>query len=298
MVGTGPIFIGGLSYSGKTYLRLMLLANPNLMITRRTKMWTRYYNRFGDLGTDENFERCLQIMMQAKHIQDLQPDPDRIRREFWQGAPTYGRLFALFHAHHAESAGRPRWGDQLGRVEAFADPIFAAYPNAKMIHMVRDPRARTAESLISSRYRRAKLGWETAAWRWSARLAKRNAGRYPDRYQIIHFEALLGSPEETMRQVCGFIDESFLPSMLTVENVPGLPHGINPSENGGEIDTIFNNREVALLQAGAGKEMAAFDYHPRPLTLSVEDYIALPTVDGPLNLAGQALWWLQEGRNF
>lgn len=290
-MGTGPIFIGGLSYSGKTYLRLMLLAHPNLMITRHTKMWTRYYGRFGDLAEKKNFERCLETMLQAKQIKALQPDPERIRREFWQGKPTYAALFALFHAHYAEQVGKPRWGDQLGQIERYADPIFAAYPAAKMIHMVRDPRPRTAESLATSRYRRAKLGWETAAWRRSIRLAARNNSLYADRYQIIYYEELLSCPEETMRKVSAFLGESFVPEMLTVENVPGLPHGT--TANG---SNLASNREIALLQNGVGQEMLTHNYLPQPLHFSIKDYITLPIIDWPLHIAGQTLWWAKEGR--
>ena len=137
----GPIFIGGLAFSGKTQMRLMLSSHPNIAMTRRTYMWTRFFNRYGDLGHSENFERCLTALMQQKHIRVLEPDPDRIRREFWQDAPTYARLFALIHKHYAERLGKPRWGDQLGFVERFAAPIFSALPSAKMIHMIRDPRA-------------------------------------------------------------------------------------------------------------------------------------------------------------
>lgn len=288
---TGPIFIGGLSYSGKTYLRLMLLAHPNLMITRHTKMWPRYYSRFGNLADEKNFERCLEKMLQAKQIQTLCPDPERIRREFWQGPPTYARLFALFHAHHAAQVGKPRWGDQLGQIEVYADAIFAAYPTAKMIHMVRDPRERTAESLVTSRYRRAKLGWETAAWRRSVHLAARNGNKYTGRYLIIHYEDLLSYPEEMLRKVCTFLNESFVSQMLTVDGIPGL-HG----STGNGSNSQATDRELALLQSSVGNEMMAHSYLPRPLHLSVKDYISLPLIDWPLNLAGQALWWAHEGR--
>lgn len=291
-MGTGPIFIGGLSYSGKTYLRLMLLAHPNLMITRHTKMWPRYYGRFGHLANEKNFERCLETMLRAKQIQTLHPDPKRIRREFWQGPPTYAHLFALFHAHHAEQAGKPRWGDQLGQIETYADAIFAAYPAAKMIHMVRDPRPRTAESVATSRYRRAKVGWETAAWRRSVHLAVRNNSKYADRYQVVYYEDLLSYPEEMMRKVCAFLNESFVPQMLTVEGVPGLPQGI--TTNG--TSDLVTNREIALLQSSVSKEMMDHNYLPQPLHLSIKDYISLPIIDWPLNLAGQALWWAKEGR--
>src|SRR5262245_50478355 len=113
----GPIFIGGLAHSGKTELGLMLSAHPNIVLTRRTYMWTRFYNRYGDLNRSDNFERCLTAMLRHKYMQVLEPDPERIRQEFWQGPPTYTRLFALFQEHYAERVGKPRWADQLGFIE-------------------------------------------------------------------------------------------------------------------------------------------------------------------------------------
>ena len=104
----GPIFIGGLDRSGKTLLRLSLSAHPNLALTRRTYLWPRFFNRYGDLSRGDNFERCLRAMLQRKPIQVLQPDAERIRREFWQGEASYARLFALLHQHYAERQGKPR----------------------------------------------------------------------------------------------------------------------------------------------------------------------------------------------
>lgn len=104
---TGPIFIGGLANTGKTELRLMLEAHPHLCFTRRTYMWTRFYERFGDLGRPENLEKCLTAMLAHEPIRQLQPDLARIRAEFAQASPTYARLFGLFHAHHAVRMGKP-----------------------------------------------------------------------------------------------------------------------------------------------------------------------------------------------
>lgn len=288
---TGPIFIGGLSYSGKTYLRLMLSAHPNMVITRRTKMWRRYYGRYGDLANRDNFERCLNAMLQAKHVQELQPDPDRIRREIFLDSPTYAHLFSLFHAHHAERLGKPRWGDQMGKVEEYADIIFKAFPTAKLIHMVRDLRDRCQASVKTSRYRRAKLGWETAEWRRSTRLAQRNMERYTGRYLIVNYEELLVCREKTLRKVCTFLNETFLPVMLNVEGVPEM----EDSKSARHRPETVPDREMALLQAGARNEMAAFDYEPNLIQISVPDLFLLTFVDLPLNLAGQALWWVQEG---
>ena len=75
-----PVFIGGLAHSGKTLLRLMLLTQPHLSISRGTKMWNRFYYEFGDLNQPQRFERCLEAMLKNKQIQAFRPDANRIRR--------------------------------------------------------------------------------------------------------------------------------------------------------------------------------------------------------------------------
>ena len=298
----GPIFIGGLAYSGKTPLRLMLSAHPNLVLTRRTRMWTRFYNRYGDLGQPDNFDRCLAAMLQHKPIQALEPDPDRIRREFWQGPPTYGRLFALFHEHHAERLGKGRWGDQLGLVERYAEPIFAAYPTAKMIHMIRDPRDRYEASMARSRHRRGKVGWATAGWLHSVGLALRNKQRYPNRYKIVRYETLVSQPEETLGEILAFLGEESVPVAAMGEEItryveekgriatggPGWGSAVTGSGNGSP--KAMSKRQVAFTQMYARRELDAFDYPLESFRFSARDRLLFCFVDWPVNWAGLVAW--------
>ena len=106
---SGAIYIAGASYSGKTQLRLMLSAHPNILITRRTYMWQQFYNQYGFLGDPENFESCLNAILTSKHIQALNPDPEQIRQEFKQGTPEYARLFSIIHQQYATRCGKKRW---------------------------------------------------------------------------------------------------------------------------------------------------------------------------------------------
>jgi hypothetical protein len=293
-----PIFIGGLSFSGKTLLRLILSCHPNIVITRRTYMWTRFYGRFGDLSQRDNFERCLDAMLQFKHMAVLQPDADRIRREFWQGSPSYGRLFGLFQAHFAARMGKPRWGDQLGFVEQYADPIFAAYPMAKMIHMIRDPRQRFKASTATVPGRKGKAGWEVAQWRRSAYLAIRNQQRYPDRYKVVRYEELLTAPEKTVPDICSFLKEKFIPAMLTLEGAFRMREGegANPLNledkqmsahqlNGAQIA----QSDLTFIQMYARREMMTFAYQPENIPLSAQEWLDL-CLRWPLNLVSMTMW--------
>jgi len=209
----GPIYIAGLSHSGKTPLGLALAAHPDISMTRRTYMWGRFYRRFGDLADERNAERCLSAMLADASVGRLAPDPERIRREFREGPRDYAHLFALFHEHHAERLGKRRWGEQLRFVERFAAPIFAAFPSARMIHMVRDPDVRSGPT---TRRRLGAVGWNTAMWLESATLAERNRRRYPDACRVVRSGSFAAEPLDTLEELCGFLGETCLPSMREV----------------------------------------------------------------------------------
>lgn len=293
-MGAGPIFIGGLSFSGKTPLRLMLSSHPNIAMTRRTYMWPHYYNRFGDLRRSENLERCLAAMLGNKHIRALNPDIPRVRREFAAGAPTYARLFELFQAHFAEHVGKPRWGDQLGFVERYVDPIFSGYPTAKLIHMIRDPRERYAEAVPAVRRRMGKLGWDTARWLYSARLAGLNQRRYPERYKVVLYENLVARPEATLREICAFLDEDFVPAMLTMGDAirfgqAGAGVVVEPSP-----PEAISAGELVFTQLHASQAMRAYGYAPAPARLSSGERLRFCALDWPANLAGMLAWRVLE----
>jgi Sulfotransferase family len=282
---TAPIFIGGLSGTGKTQLRMVLGAHPDISLTRRTRMWNRYYARFGDLHEPVNLDRCLLAMLRDPGVQQLVPDERRVRRELAEGPRTYARLFGLMHQHFAERAGKRRWGDQLGFVERFAVPIFAAFPSARMVHMVRDPRHRSLPSgrLISG----PKLGWDTAMWVRSAELAIRNRRLYPDRYLILSYEAFSGSPVESAEAVCSFIGERILPPMA--DALRGLRfdgcNEVRPASIAG-----LSARDAAFLDRYAGCEMARFGYRQLGPRLSRRDRLAFGLATWPLNRLSMAVW--------
>jgi hypothetical protein len=299
----GPIFIGGPDRCGKTLLRALLVSHPNIAIPAvGSNYWSYFYKQYGDLGQPDNFERCLAAMLRYKHARFLQPDADRIRREFWQGQPSYARLFALFHEHYAEREGKPRWGDQTGLIERYADPIFAAYPGARMIHMIRDPRDRYEASLALHPNGKMRVGGATARWLYSVRLAQRNHRRYPHRYKIVRYETLVCQPEQTMRDICEFLGEAFVPAMLTMEGAPGYrdkgEHRANASSDRAVISTAYigrfrdaiPGREIAFMQRYAGREMARYDYQLEAIRLPLADWLAFSFVDWPANWTRMLAW--------
>jgi hypothetical protein len=287
----GPIFIGGLAHSGKTPLRIILGAHPDLSMTRRTYLWNRFYGSFGDLRDRANLDRCLTTMVQDDHARQLEPDAERIRREFLEGSPSYARLFALFHQHHAERRGKRRWGDQLGSIERFADVIFSAFPSARMIHMIRDPRAWHSAGNENGSSRKGKLGWDTAMWLHSAELAERNSRRYPEKYRVVRYEALATRCVDVVEEVCAFLNEDFVPPMASALTTMSVDC-VDAAHPGQRVpsSSCHPRGQMSFVDMYAGRELAALGYERMEPSLTPRQWLTFRLVDWPLNRAAMAAW--------
>lgn len=296
-----PVFVSGTNRSGTTLMYALLATHPNLSMVRRTDMWRYFYGRFGDLSQPENFEHCLRTMLSYKRIVNLKPDPERIRQEFWQGEASYGRLFALIHQHNAERSGKTRWGDKSLHTEEYADQIFSEFPQARIIHVIRDPRDRYASVKKRLNATSRRIGVDTVKWLASVRIARKAAERYPDRFMIVRYETLAQQPEETLQLVCDFIGEPYTPEMLTMSGArryheagantsyEKVKPGVISTRSIGRYRQVISTWEIAFIQTFARRTMAEFGYELEPTSLPIRKRLAYLAAL-PLGLARMARW--------
>ncbi len=282
-MGDSPIFIGGLDRSGKTYLRFMLSAHPNMIFSHRSNYWTRYYRRFGRLDDADNLDACLEELAENKHFRMLEIDFNQLRSEFSQGEPSYARLYSCIHTQYARQNHKRRWGDQTEQLEKMAPTILSEFPQAKFLHLIRDPRDRYQAILektqVMSKVKRvsrrtASLGATTARWLASAKRAKNYQSRFPQVYRIVRYEALVSRPADTLRSICSFIGENYYPEMIEMraENrFANLP--VRGANSPSPLSTDYIGRfrkeltpfEIAFIQQCSGRFMKAFGYEPEPI---------------------------------
>lgn len=218
-----PVFIAGLAKSGKTQVRRVIGAHPELSFTRRTYLWTDFYECFGDLDDEANLADLISRLSATDGVRALDPDWARIRSDFRTGAPTYVRFFALIHSQHASARGRRRWGEQLGGVELRAPEILAEIPDARFIHMIRHPLARPPGR------RGVNLIGDTSRWNRSVESAVGNAAQFDGRYLTVKYESLVSDPEGTLALLCEFIEEDIHPAMReTIRHVDLAESRANP----------------------------------------------------------------------
>jgi hypothetical protein len=301
-VSGGPIYVAGQERSGTSLMYALLASHPNVAMVRRTNLWMYFYGRFGDLADPGNLERCITTMLRYKRIVVLGIDGDRLRRDFLAGPPTYGRLFGLVGQQIADRLDKPRWGDKSLHTERYADPIFEAFPDARILHMVRDPRDRYASVLARWKVRRGDVGAGTGAWLASVRLAERNSRRYPDRYRIVRYESLVQRPAATLREICSFVGEPYHEDMLAMTGAAGFREqggnssygshavGVISARSLGRFREVLTPRQIAFIELAAAQPMRRLGYELDGVRMDAGDRLRFSLHDGPLNTGALVAW--------
>ena len=130
------------------------------------------------------------------------------------------------------------------------------WPNAKFIHIVRDPRD-VAKSFI-------KMGWSGNVWcgadRWvKAEEALENVKKVvlADRWIELKYERLISNPEEELKKICGFIAVPYSSDRLTYyktstfdKPMPELAYRWKRTLSKFEIRLVESRALTALLDRG------------------------------------------------
>lgn len=297
-----PVFVAGLERTGTSLMYALLASHPEFAMTRRTNLWPYFFDRYGALDVDANLDRCLDVMARYKRLRVLAIDWELLRAEFVKGPRSYPHLFALLGRQVADRAGKPRWGDKSLHTERFADQIFAAFPEARILHMIRDPRDRFASVIARWKARRGGVGAGVAEWQSSAFLAERNAQRYPNRYRIVRYEDLVCHPERELAVICDFLGVPYTSEMLEMRGAPEFRRqgsnssygprqvGVIATDSIGRYRDVLSEPQVRFIEGRLGGHMTRFGYNVREQSVASLPYLLGTFSHEIMRYCG---WWIR-----
>lgn len=216
-----PIFIIGVHRSGTTLLRYMLSSSPRIYIPPESDFIPRFF-----LGR-------AQQALSVEEVADLLAtifEEYRFAKE-WEGQPPEATAFLAAMDGHTPAAfletlyrqyaaqyGATRWGDKTPIYASYVDLIHELFPRARFVHIIRDARDVTLSMLDKWEAKEFHVDVYFCARNWVRRIrAARAAGRRLEAglYHEVHYETLVRDPESTVRAICDFLDEPFLPEMVS-----------------------------------------------------------------------------------
>ena len=275
------VFVCGHRKSGTTLLANLLDGHPQLsMYPIDLALLYAYFPEFIRTHDDP---RELRARLATVLFVDLRQridthhlDVDRLEREFFDGLPDDAlrrpdvlitRLMSAFR--NVSNAATKQWGVfKETSVEIYAQEILGWFPDARFIHLVRDPRdnfaalaagvdryySRLGEShyrTLASLLNRVGIGF---------RMAQDNKDQLgAGRYHVLRFEDLTAAPERSMQQIADFLGVEMKPGLLT-PTMLGHPTGGNAFDG---VETFsVNARNVGRWRDRiAPEEAQVIEFH-------------------------------------
>lgn len=200
-----PVFIGGYFKSGTSLLRALLGQHPRIA----SGLETHWFAIDPPAGTGRGGEKLTEAAVRLATFFRL--DPETVAAAAL-AAPSGERFLEAVMAMHARAQGKPRWAEKTPDNLLHVGRIFAHWPEARFVHIVRDPRdvyvslrncgkADDADAFAAA--------W--ASWVEGGEAAGRRAG--PARFATVLYEDLVIAPEAAMRRLLDFLGEDWDPAV-------------------------------------------------------------------------------------
>jgi hypothetical protein len=275
------IFVVGVARSGTTMLRYLLEASPRIAIARENHFMghvfgrrgaRHFFRRAGDIADDDAVRKVVDMIYSGEYERISgwrKPSPywywlkDNVSRDEVEAALLSAErsergMFRAFMRIYADQAGKPVMGEKTPVHLNYTDTLLDWFPDAKVIHMLRDPRA----VYVSDRYRRqSRARWPYTwldrvplllesyllvltvfAWSRAVRLHPRLAKQYPDNYRLFRFEDVVTRPDELLPQVFSFLGVE-MPEGATWSVGLTAKHGMRSSDEGIDPNAASRWRE-------------------------------------------------------
>jgi len=273
-------FIVGSGRCGTTLLRSMFSAHSEICIPTET----HFYNVFRPMSIARSgpmragvYPKILDRIDRWKHVQGEVVDWDHFYKLARPMSPEWRSILTAFLTTYRLGQGKSMVGDKTPGHVSWLTKIARDYPDAKFVHLVRDPRAVVHSHLGHPSYRSVygdRIGY--AAWKWRRaveKAAKARRGLPPDRLIEIRYENLIEAPEPTMRSLCEFLNVPFEAQMLDDRTGQGVfirnsdTHHLATAPITSARRDVWSStldaRQVAIIETIVGqRRMASLGYEP------------------------------------
>ena len=270
-----PFFIFGSPRSGTSLLSRMIDSHEQLVVPNESlifKMFSSSLGSYGDLNNIANQQELLKDILATRVIQYWSPCPQYDEVAPLISQPGFAGVIEALICSRAPEKKLLAWGEKSPGHVFYWKEIKETYPNAKVVHIVRDGRD-VASSIIN-----ARMGPKTyfaAAKMWCDYLdgiEKIKQDCPTDDFVEIRYEDLLSDPEENLQKICTTLGVEYSEKMLKffeknasyqtdATNLENLNKPLIAS-NKEKWRKNLSDRNLQEFETVAGQHLSAYGFEP------------------------------------
>ena len=289
MSNTQQIFILGNSRSGTTMMGRLLSKNQDIHTLNELHF-------FGVLCSSEECGEVLDMTSSIKLLDRLfyieehgifkrgRSKDSKLAASLLVSQDEYTplQIFHIFLNYIANNKNTGIVCEQTPNNILYIQEILEFFPGARIINMIRDPR----DIMLSqkNKWRRRYLGSSSIPFReslrsyfnyhpiviskiWNTSIVNASKFRHHPRFKTIYFEEVLFRPEETISDICKFLNIEFSDKMLDISNIGSSTSidsdnsvGLDKNKVGKWKKRGLSNSEIYICQKICMKNMRRHNY--------------------------------------
>ncbi len=258
-------FIVGCGRSGTTLLKTMLNCHPDISIPHETFFFTSITKDLD--GFDSSTQSKINVLKSKWWIQDMEPDFEEIQSRLSSDKAPWSEVFLSFLTE-VTSQEASVFGEKTPSHVLKSKDLLERYPAARVIQIVRDPRA-VCSSFKTSKVGPIHLHPCVKEWKNSAQISK--ALQSNQRYKQIKFESLIQSTEQVLAELCHFLNLEYCDQMLDFDKREKSGFSKEQSHHKNTLLPIFSENinqwkhkltgnQISLIEHTLKNEMATLGY--------------------------------------
>ena len=268
-----PVLVLGAPRSGTSLMSRQIDAHPRITIPFESHLfaqWLPRVDRYGDLSVEENRRALVRDIIDFGVVHDWEPRPvlDEVMplvTEHSFGGVTRGLM-----DWWAAQEGKPRWGEKTPWHLLMHREIRAAWPDALIVLLHRDPRD-VSLSWKEARFHGKHVQKFAESWVRHQKAAQEVLREVPEEDVIVvAYEDVVRDPEGQLTRLMNFMGEDYDPVQLDfhrnetayqtdARNESQLRRPIS-QKSVGRWKTGLSAREIRLIETVARDEMQRLGY--------------------------------------
>ena len=211
-------FIVGTGRSGTTLLQAMLSSHPHIVIPPETKFFQRWDPQLPRFGGEplrgSRLDAYLEEYFASEDWQVQNLTREEVEPALRQSDGSARSLFLALMKVHQQHLGRERMGEKSPLHCRSVERIHQLFPEAKFIHIYRDPRDVVASMLNMDWTQGTVRGLSRTWFKIMCEHLRLLRVMPSDLYTDVRFETLVAEPQKELQRLCEFLDEPFDLSLL------------------------------------------------------------------------------------
>jgi hypothetical protein len=254
-----PFFLVGCGRSGTSLLRGLLNAHPLLAIPLESLFIADYLRAAGRWP----LERIKALIAREPELREWGLE---VGAADLAGCESVGQVIVRLHELYARSKGKIHWGQKTPRLVRHLPLLADHFPQARFIHLVRDPRA-VVSSLIRSDVHRSTPWHGARRWVVDVGAGLRYEQQQPHRILRLSYERLVEAPEPTVREIMRFVGMEFAPAQLQA------------GAGAGEYSEFYDNIHANLEGQVSGRFVEQWRDHLTAGEVALVEKLAAPLME-------------------